>query len=296
MFGNLRRWLQSPHPHTKELHAELQSLHAAIKNLQDNMQSAQAKGRVSLARHQMKHYPQGWSGQPTSWAFPKYLDNPDCRWLQSLKEAYLMPITFPASLSAQAGLLVYSLIQNLSPRTILEVGVFCGVSTQWMAAALLENGVAPGTGAIIHCFDDFSPIYKSQWRDAEMLSGRYEFVEERLRMAGLLDYCRLHRGDSSSTIVAMQPRLAEAGGVDFAFIDGDHTIPGVVADFRAVEPVLNTGGYLLLHDTYPEQCGNHEGPRHLIDNIHDLGVGSYERVELHISPLNFGMCLMRRVG
>ena len=75
-----------------------------------------------------------------------------------------MPIVFPASLSPEAGLMLHSLIRNLRPRVIVEVGTFCSVSTHWMAAALHEMG---GNG-VIHAFDDFGPIYKGPWRDAEM--------------------------------------------------------------------------------------------------------------------------------
>jgi hypothetical protein len=53
---------------------------------------------------------------------------------------------------------------------------------------------------------------------------------------------------------------------------------------------------VLLHDTYPEQCGNHEGPRYIIDHINEIGQGLYELVELHLSPLNYGMALIRRIG
>ena len=192
--------------------------------------------------------------------------------------------------------MLHSLVRNLVPRVVIEIGVFCSISTQWMASAFMENGAKPESEAIIHCFDDFGPIHKGPWRDAEMLSGRLEFVTERLKKAGLLDYVRFHPGDSSTQVTELQETLRQAGGVDLAFIDGDHGVPGVVADFKAVEPVLNTGGYILLHDTYPEQCGNHEGPRYIIDHINELGEGVYEQVELHLHPLNFGMALLRRIG
>jgi hypothetical protein len=64
----------------------------------------------------------------------------------------------------------------------------------------------------------------------------------------------------------------------------------------AIEPVLNTGGCILVHDTFPEQCGGHEGPRHLIDHIHTKAQGLYEVCELYTAPLNYGMALLRRVG
>ncbi len=58
----------------------------------------------------------------------------------------------------------------------------------------------------------------------------------------------------------------------------------------------DAGGYVLLHDTYPELCGSHEGPRHILDAINVITQGCYEKCELNLSPLNYGMGLLRRVG
>lgn len=256
---------------------------------------------------------------PRRWEFPSYLVNPGCRWLTALKELYEHPICFPASLSPEAGLLLHSLVRNARPRALLEVGTFCSVSTHWIAAALLENGCRPGRDAVIHCFDDFGPVHKGPWRDAELLEGRLDFVKERLEKAGLLEFVRFHPGNSAPNIEAARGELREAGGVDFAFIDGDHSVPGAVADFLAVEPVLNTGGYAVVHDTFPDQCGGHEGPRHILDHVRTakagpagsslmaklspgrgrggaVGEGVYDRIDLYLAPLNYGLGVLRRLG
>ncbi len=249
--------------------------------------------KTALPRNALEHFPVVRDGEhPSGWEFPAYLDNPNCRWLQALKEMYSMPIVFPASLSPEAGLMLHSLIRNLRPRVIVEVGTFCSVSTHWMAAALHEMG---GNG-VIHAFDDFGPIYKGPWRDAEMASGRMEWVQERLSKAGLLDRVIFHPGDSVTQILAARQELERCGGVQFAFIDGDHTVGGALQDLWAVEPVLNTGGYVMLHDTFPEQCGDHLGPRHILDNLNTVSAGMYEACELYLSPLNYGMGLLRRIG
>ncbi|MEL7472379.1 MAG: class I SAM-dependent methyltransferase [Planctomycetota bacterium] len=243
----------------------------------------------------LRHFPHLKGQHPTSWNWPAYL-NPDANsWMRSLKSLYDMPITFPASLSPEAGLMLHGLIRNLQPRTVLEIGSFLSVSTHWMTAAMQENGLRPTPVGRVHCFDDFGPIHKGPFRDAEMLTGRLEFVTERLTEAGLIDYIRLHPGDSSTNVLASHDDLRAAGGVDFAFIDGDHGEVGVTADFRAVEPVLNTGGYAMLHDTFPTQCG-YDGPRKLIDKIDQVAQGRWEKVELYLSPMNYGMCLLRRIG
>ncbi|MCC6425905.1 MAG: class I SAM-dependent methyltransferase [Phycisphaerales bacterium] len=249
--------------------------------------------KAAIPREDLEYFPRVREGEhPLFWEFPAYLDNPNCRWLQALKEMYAMPIVFPASLSPEAGLMLHGLIRNIKPRVIVEIGTFCSVSTHWMASALAENG---GNG-VIHAFDDFGPIHKGPWRDVEMLTGRLDFVKDRLAKAGLLDRVVFHPGDSPTELVKAREELARAGGVQFAFIDGDHTVGGALQDLWAVEPVLNTGGYAMLHDTYPEQCGGHEGPRHILDHLATVGAGLYESCEFYLSPLNYGMGLLRRIG
>lgn len=253
---------------------------------------AQPRAAGPVQRDRLQHFPRLTGNHPTRWEFPGYLDNPNSPWLQSLKEMYAMPIIFPASLSPEAGLMVHGLIRNLRPRVVVEIGSFLSVSTHWIASALQANG----EGGVVHCFDDFGPIHRGPWRDAEMLTGRQDWVRQRLTRAGLMDLVRLHPGNSAPTVEAAHEQLRREGGVQFAYIDGDHGIPGVIADFKAVEPVLDTGGYIMLHDIYPEQCGGHEGPRHLLDHADEIGAGRYERCELYSSPLNYGMALLRRIG
>ncbi len=221
-------------------------------------------------------------------------------WLASLCELYDHPIAFPASLSPDAGWLLHGIVRNHRPRVAIEVGTFVSVSTHWIAGALAEQAPRGARTSdaepVLHCFDDFGPVHKGPWRDAEMLDGRIGFVRAQLERAALSRWTRLHPGLSGPTIGAMRKELARAGGVDLAFIDGDHSTPGVLADFRAAEPVLNTGALVILHDTFPEQCGGHEGGRALLDRVHEFATGRYEKMDLYLQPLNYGLGVLRRIG
>jgi predicted O-methyltransferase YrrM len=248
---------------------------------------------------------------PKAWTFPAYLDSATVPWLAVLKELYASPLAFPASFSPEAGLLLHSLVRNIRPRTIVEVGSFLGI---WMAAALETatgdpaHRPAPAGAAVIHCFDDFGPIAKAPWRETELNEPRLDRVREALKRAQLDHHVILHPGDSSVEVRAFRDQLRgpvepwpgagneHVGGVDFALIDGNHTVEGVLQDLWAIEPVLNTGGYILVHDTFPEQCGGHEGPRHLIDHIREVAQGVYDVCELNTAPLNYGIGLLRRMG
>jgi predicted O-methyltransferase YrrM len=243
-------------------------------------------------RDRLQFYPRMFIPEhPRRWEFPAYLDNPNCKWLQQLKVMYSMPISFPASLSPEAGLLVHSLVRNLRPRVVIETGTFVGMSTLWIAAALAENG----DDGEIHTFDDFAPMGKGPWRDVEMLEGRMEFVAAMLAEAGLKEHVVIHPGNSSFEIRAAHEEFKVAGGVQLAFLDADHGVVGSWQDMWATEPVLNTGGFVLFHDIFPEYCG-YEGGRHVLDNLDGRAVGVYEKVDMYLSPMNYGMGLIRRIG
>lgn len=277
--------------------------------------------RFPMPRSAHRFFPRlkRFEDHPKAWVFPEML-NPAVPWVATLRALYASPLSFPASIAPEAGLFLHSLVRNIRPRTVLEIGTFIGISTIWMASALADadrdpehSPVAPGQRrGVIHCFDDFGPIVAGPWRDAELVDRpRIDFVRDQLTAAGLVDRVTLHQGNSSEQVRAAHATLrgsagsgdrlfnadpaAYTGGIDLAYIDGDHTPAGVIEDLRAVEPVLNTGGYIVLHDVFPEQC-SHEGPRHLLDHVMEVAAGLYELCEIYTAPLNYGMTVLRRLG
>jgi predicted O-methyltransferase YrrM len=252
------------------------------------------KHKYALPRESLRFFPRLASlvEHPRAWTWPGALADPSPAWVEELRRLYGEPLAFPASMSPQCGLMLHGLILNLRPRVTVEVGSFVGASTLWIGGALLESGGTPR----FHAFDDFGPIKEGPWRGVGFEGDRLALVRGRVERAGLAGLLTFHPGDSGTQIVAARESLRAAGGVDVAFIDGDHGVEGATRDFWAVEPVLNTGGYVILHDTYPEQCGDHPGPRYILDHVNSIAQGLYERCELHLSPLNYGFGLLRRIG
>lgn len=247
-------------------------------------------------RRTFNHYPRvAITDIPSPWPFPAFLDNPNCRWLQTLKRLYAMPISFPASISPECGLFIHSFARNIQPRVVVETGTFIGVSALWIAAALADLG----KGGVVHSFDESGPIERGHWRDAGMPAGRYEFVRDTMARAGVGRHVALYPGPFAHTLRATLPTIAGlkygAGGCQLAFIDADHSIPGVCFEFQAIEPYLDIGGYLMVHDTFPEQSAQ-RGPRVLIEQISRWGAGRYDLLDVYLAPLNFGLTVLQRVG
>jgi hypothetical protein len=84
------------------------------------------------------------------------------------------------------------------------------------------------------------------------------------------------------------------GPIDFLFIDADHGIKGCVEDFNLFHPHVSHGGYIMLHDIYPDKCG-WDGPRFVIDNYIKNST-DFEFIEPATRPHNFGMALIRKVA
>ncbi len=256
------------------------------------------RNKYALPRSSLRFMPrlEKLQEHPTSWSLPGLLaDGSDAAWIRELRSIYADPIAFPASVSPQCGLLLHALVMNLRPRIAVETGSFIGASTIWIAAAM-ESAPTAGARPVLHTFDEFGPVKPGAWRQDGFEGDRLALVRERLDRAGLADRVVLHRGDSASELLNGREALRQAGGVDFALLDGDHSIAGATRDLWAVEPVLNTGGYVVVHDTIPEQCGEHPGPRHIVDRINEIAQGLYERCELYLSPLNYGLAVLRRIG
>ncbi len=147
---------------------------------------------------------------------------------------------------------------------------------------------------VLHSFDAYLPIEQGPWRVVGMGAERGAFVEHHLADAGLSERVRLHKGWSAPEIRDLR-RRGEIGPVQLAFLDADHSERGVVDDFLAVTPILPTGGYVILHDTHPTLCG-HDGPLSLMSSINEHGAGRYTLVDVYLAPVNYGLCVMQRVG
>jgi hypothetical protein len=143
---------------------------------------------------------------------------------------------------------------------VVEIGCFIGVSSIWMAAGLEELG---GRG-VIHSIDLFTDILPGAHVHYRYMRDPLNYARECVAAAGLSHRVTFH--PANSTDLQALPEEVFAAPVDLLFIDGDHTIEGCFADFYLYHPYVPAGGYILLHDIYPETSG-WDGPRWVIDHF-----------------------------
>jgi predicted O-methyltransferase YrrM len=149
------------------------------------------------------------------------------------------PTAFPASVGPAAACYLHDLVLGIKPQLVVEVGCCRGFSTLHLAKALRQNGA----GQLVS--------FDLDTGDANL----------RIQRAGLAPLVSFVQGNSA---VEGRSFFRAGGGIDLAFIDGDHTRRGCLRDAEVFLPLLKIGGVLVLHDVVADNCG-WLGPRHLVD-------------------------------
>jgi predicted O-methyltransferase YrrM len=224
------------------------------------------------------------------WVVPPDLEADSRPWARTLVDVYRHPLSWPTCIAPEGGMLLQALIRNIQPETVVEAGTALGASTIWLSSGLQANG----RGAL-WTYDLFVPPKDPDRHDHPLFNPPFENVAQRLTDAGVRELVTMRRGDSAANIAEDAATLRERGGVQFAFIDGDHSPKGILADFAQLEPLLAVGGYLVLHDVYPD-LSHQVGPRWLLDNLTEHARGRYEVCDLYLAQTNYGMTVLRRTA
>lgn len=130
--------------------------------------------------------------------------------------------------------ILYSLIRAIRPRQCVEIGTYTGYAACYMALALQENNFGS-----LACIDDFSermqrPCTKDEW---------WSNIES----LGFASEVSLIHGRSED--------VAWPGCIDFAYIDGWHSLKTCLADFENCE---RRGASMIVMDDMMTV-----GPRHV---------------------------------
>jgi predicted O-methyltransferase YrrM len=114
---------------------------------------------------------------------------------------------------------------------VLEIGSYLGASTCCLAAGLR------GRMALVTCVDT--------WQNETMPDGlRDTFQEFQANLEPVWPRIRVIRKRTCELT-----RIELDGPFDLVFIDGDHTLRQVRADFELVSPLLTPDGILVFHDS-----------------------------------------------
>jgi len=140
----------------------------------------------------------------------------------------------------------------------LEIGSYCGKSGAYLGLGCKENR------GILFSIDHHRGSEEQQ-------PGEAYFDPDLLdKETGLIDTFRLFRKtlrdlsleDTVVPIVSSSATVARSWRtpLSFVFIDGSHTFESALTDYQAWTPHLMAGGFLLIHDIFPDPAKGGQAP------------------------------------
>lgn len=159
--------------------------------------------------------------------------------------------------------------------TWLEIGTYCGKSTQLLTDAARQVGAQLITVDHHHGSEENQPGW--EWHDTSMVdpaSGRLDTLSTfRPVLDAYADVC--------SAVVADTTVVAKwwASPVQLLFLDGNHTEQTAQHDYRAFAPHVVPGGLLLVHDVFPDPADGGQAPWHVVQAA--ITDGGFEQIAIH---------------
>jgi predicted O-methyltransferase YrrM len=139
---------------------------------------------------------------------------------------------------------IYCLVRHLAPRSMLEVGTHIGVSTLYSALALKKlRAINPEIPYNLVSVDirDVNDHVSTPWRQY----GSERSPVEMLQQMGCEDLVTFVVMNSLEFFPKSYQRY------NLIFLDGSHSSATVYEEVPAALTVLAPGGYILLHDYFP---------------------------------------------
>ncbi|MDQ6526566.1 class I SAM-dependent methyltransferase [Nocardioides sp. LHD-245] len=163
----------------------------------------------------------------------------------------------------------------------LEVGTYCGKSGIYLGAAAQRVSGATGTTAVVFTVDHHRGSEENQagWEhhDASVVDPEFGLMDTLGRFRKNIARARLEEHViavvGQSTTVAAHWRTP----LSLLFIDGGHGEEPARADFRGWAHWVQAGGYLAIHDVFPDPADGGRPPYELI-YLPALASGSFSEV------------------
>lgn len=160
---------------------------------------------------------------------------------------------------------------------LLEIGTYCGKS------AIYLGGAARDGGTVLFSIDHHRGSEEQQpgwaFHDPTLVDPGVGVIDtlpearRQIEQAGLTDAVVLIVGDSPTVARTWRTSLA------LLFIDGGHGADVAWADFRSWAPLVGAGGFLAIHDVFPDPADGGRPPYELYCEA--LASGAFEDIEDH---------------
>jgi MMP 1-O-methyltransferase len=148
-----------------------------------------------------------------------------------------------------------------TPTTFVEIGAWCGKSSLYLGAA------AEVTGSVLFSVDHHRGSEENQpgweYHESDLIDPMRGQIDTLLHWRRAISGADLERsvvgvvGDSATVAARWAHPLA------FCFIDGGHGEEPAWADFRGWSPHVVLGGWLAIHDVFPDPADGGRPPYEL---------------------------------
>lgn len=145
---------------------------------------------------------------------------------------------------------LFAAAMDAPPGPMLEVGSYCGKSAVYLGVAAQQRGELLFTIDHHRGSEELQPGWAHHDPETwDMRAGAIDtlpFLRDTLRCAGLESYVIPVVGSSAAIAGVWATPLA------FVFIDGGHGLEPALADYRGWSRHVMPGGFLAIHDVFPD--------------------------------------------
>jgi MMP 1-O-methyltransferase len=140
----------------------------------------------------------------------------------------------------------------------LEIGSYCGKSTVYLGAACKK------ANAVLFAVDHHRGSEEHQpgeeYHDPELYDADYGKMDSFREFRHTLTRAQLE--DTVVPIVAPSALAARYWSIplSFIFIDGSHSMEAAISDYRCWAPHIKPGGWLAIHDIFPNPADGGRPP------------------------------------
>lgn len=163
-----------------------------------------------------------------------------------------------SSVSSKHGRLLFRLVEYFRPQTVIELGTSLGISTLYLAMANPEAKVYTIEGCSTKSEQAATSFSALKLSNIEQNIGRFDLV--------------------------LPDVVKQAGNLDFAFIDGNHTYEATVENFKMLLSIAHNDTVFVFDDIHWSA-----GMQKAWNEISD-----HERVTVSIDLFRFGIVFLRK--
>jgi hypothetical protein len=169
----------------------------------------------------------------------------------------------------------------------LEVGSYCGKSTLYLGAGVRDGG------GLLYALDHHRGSEEHQlgeeYHDAELYDVQLQQMDSLPTFRRTLALAQLE-----SVVVPIVASSTQAGRywqtpVALVFIDGGHSLEAALTDYRTWAPHILSGGYLAIHDIFPDPADGGQAPYEIYKLA--MASGLFESVEMRRT-----LGVLKRIG